>query len=400
MPILPARLNALLIFSILLVFFSFCLALPQISLAASSFLVVTPAEIEINTAFEIDLNISATPNTSYNVKARLGNATNKLTQGQTLADDNTTWLTDNDSWTKFPVFTTDINGNWVGKISVRSVTTAQTGPNYLTIRIHTGNSSIDSSTYSLDLKEAPVTPPTPQPAPQPVPEGKPILSEFMPQPSNGKEWVEIKNQGNTTADISGWFIDDEPGKSSPSQIPTGTIIAPGSFYVLTFTSSKLNDVTDMVRLLKPDEGEVESYRYDHTEKGSSWSKDNSGNWFLTTSITPGGENASPPQAQTSPNVQSKTTTDSQTADLTNTSTNLDQAPVLASATYSASTNKLSATVSAANFSKIPKKPGNIFTLPLFILGFLSLALAALSLIKQKLQASVPAASIESVKMGS
>ncbi|MEO1583080.1 MAG: lamin tail domain-containing protein [Planctomycetota bacterium] len=54
----------------------------------------------------------------------------------------------------------------------------------------------------------------------------------FPDPTNGiDEWVEIVNVSNAPVDISGWFLEDEDGRTTP--IPAGTTLAAGEALVLT-----------------------------------------------------------------------------------------------------------------------------------------------------------------------
>lgn len=366
---------------------------------AADFLTVTvPAEVNLQTAFKIDLQISAKAQTTYFIKARLGNKTNQLNQGQTFSSDKGIWLSDTVSWTSFPQFTTDENGMWSGNITAQTTGGIPLGQNYLVVRTRDQDGNVtDSATYTLNVTQPVVTTPPPT-EPKPVQIGEPILNEFMAQPASGSEWVEIKNKGASPADLSNWLVDDEPGKSTPQALPDGTIIPAGGFYVVEFKSPKLNDLTDQVRLLKPDQTEVESYRYDHTEKGSSWSKDKAGTWFLTTSITQGAENAentlaSAPAAATAKTASKPTTLSNSVADEPEKST----APTSPSPKVLGQTSV--ATVAAASIQK--GGPVNrFFGAPLFILGALCLALSAVIFFKRKLKISSPKASVvySSVKM--
>lgn len=279
----------------ILLFFVIYLVNP--SLVAADFLKVTaPAEIYLDTSFEINLEISAKANTKYFVKARLGSNPSSLRAGQTLNENKNIWLSDTVSWESFPSFETNNDGLWIGRIFAKVSKNAALGDNFLIIRIHSQNDNIDSAAYSLIVKEAPKQETKPQSTVVIEEKGEPILNEFLPQPKTGnKEWVEIKNKGVGNANLSGWKIDDEPGKSSPQVIPSGTIIPPGGFFVVTFSSPKLNDLADSVRLLKPDDTVVESYSYKNSVKGQSFAKDVKGNWFLTASTTPNAPNPSAPK---------------------------------------------------------------------------------------------------------
>jgi len=119
--------------------------------------------------------------------------------------------------------------------------------------------------------------------------GKIILSEFMPNPDGGQEWVELYNPNNFDIDIGGWKIDDIEGASSPFKIPENTKINSKSFKLFSF-SSKLNNSGDSVRLINKGGSVLETYTYDKTIKGLSFAKNTKGTWQLTSTPTPGGKN--------------------------------------------------------------------------------------------------------------
>ena len=73
---------------------------------------------------------------------------------------------------------------------------------------------------------------------QPV-SGEVLINEFVA--ANGtiqtSEWVELYNTASETLDIGGMWIDDiDAGGGAPKQIPAGTSIDAGSYYVMTFSS--------------------------------------------------------------------------------------------------------------------------------------------------------------------
>lgn len=354
------------------------------TVVAADFLkVTTPADVWISTPFEINLDIAAQADTEYFLKARIGSDSSDLRDGQTLNEDNGVWLSDSVSWTSFPHFSTDQNGHWVGKLKAQASDKTKLGANFLVIRIHSASgTSIDSASYSINvLAQQKVDPPQPV-----VQVGEPILNEFVPQPqTGGNEWVEIKNKGDGPIDLSGWKVDDQEGGSSPQTIDNGIKVPAGGFFVVTFQNPKLNDLTDSVRLLKPDNSVVESYTYNQTIRGQSWSKDSSGNWFLTDHTTPNAENYVPVVSTTSTNTQpaktvSNQTNSSQTENsLTNTENKLPQVLATSSAKI--------ATVSAS----FEKNKSNTVALPLIILGILSLVGAGGFLIKKKMKSGRPIA---------
>ena len=64
--------------------------------------------------------------------------------------------------------------------------------------------------------------------------GSVIISEIMYDPFGAEqstEWIEIINNGTTTADLSGWKLDDED-KQDWGAIPTGSVLAPGEVAVI------------------------------------------------------------------------------------------------------------------------------------------------------------------------
>ncbi len=103
------------------------------------------------------------------------------------------------------------------------------------------------------------------------------LNEFMPNPNDNNEWVEIINSNNIGVKIEGWKIGDN--SSSTRQIDV-TEIPPGGLYSFFIGSSFLNNSTDSIRLINNLGVDVESYAYPSVKDGQSWSKVNN-NWCLT-----------------------------------------------------------------------------------------------------------------------
>jgi len=96
-----------------------------------------------------------------------------------------------------------------------------------------------------------------------------IINEVEMNPiegENGKEWVELYNNGEENTDLSGWKIYDNIG--SRYTIPNGTIIEVNDFYIIEFSSAVLNNKGDFVILYNNNGKEI-----DRTEtlKDSSWS---------------------------------------------------------------------------------------------------------------------------------
>ncbi len=116
---------------------------------------------------------------------------------------------------------------------------------------------------------------------QPV-AGEVLINEFVAV--NGtvqtSEWVELYNMTAEILDIGSMWIDDiAGGGGSPKQIPAGTTIAAGGYYVMTF-SSFLNNTGDDVRLLGTDGSTVhDTHTYTSATSDMSWCrKPDGGTW--------------------------------------------------------------------------------------------------------------------------
>jgi len=124
-----------------------------------------------------------------------------------------------------------------------------------------------------------------------------IINEILPHPQNGSdyEFIELYNSGVEEVDISGWYLDDVDGGSTPYEIPLGTKpISPGGylFFYKTQTKISLNDDGDSARLLFPDMQAASScWPYDeYAPVGVAWARTASGGWAWTTTLTPGDPN--------------------------------------------------------------------------------------------------------------
>ena len=60
-----------------------------------------------------------------------------------------------------------------------------------------------------------------------------VINEIEAGPSeSGNNWVELYNTGNSSVDISGWYVTiSDQGWEGKISIPAGTIITAGGFYV-------------------------------------------------------------------------------------------------------------------------------------------------------------------------
>lgn len=98
----------------------------------------------------------------------------------------------------------------------------------------------DSSTPETgdDDETEPITTSTPEYRALP---GDIVINEFLPSPTEGKEWIELYNRSSEKIGLSGWTVSDA---SSPVAI-SGSIEA-GGFFVVEFNSGKLNNSGDLI----------------------------------------------------------------------------------------------------------------------------------------------------------
>ena len=117
-----------------------------------------------------------------------------------------------------------------------------------------------------------------------------ILNEFMANPQSDDEWIELKNTTSNTLDLSSYKLADSEGGTGAVNIPEGSTVNPHSFYVFYFSSPRLNNSGDTVRFLTADNSLLDSHSYQASQKGVSFAKDQTGNWYETSTATPGAEN--------------------------------------------------------------------------------------------------------------
>ncbi len=148
---------------------------------------------------------------------------------------------------------------------------------------HSWFRSPDGGAWSGEETDAPTkgTSNTPPPT-----VGQVVINEYVA--NSATEWVELYNTTSTALDISGHYIDDiAAGGGSPKVIPAGTVIGPGSYYVLEF-SSLLNNGGDDVRFIDPGQTTVlDSTSYGSATAEYSWYRfPDGGTWSGVESATP------------------------------------------------------------------------------------------------------------------
>jgi len=130
----------------------------------------------IGQSYQVSVTVSGfSANSPYYIKLRLGLNSSELNKGQTNNSGNSSpddWLSDTDSWVKFPVINTDSAGAWSGTITARASVNASSGQNQAVVRVHRADPSdnFDSALMNLNLDPAPTATPTPQPTVTPTPQ--------------------------------------------------------------------------------------------------------------------------------------------------------------------------------------------------------------------------------------
>lgn len=175
-------------------FFFFSLLFPLKVFAAPNVTYTnTPASVVIGGEFTVSFSIdSLTASSSYYLKSRIGPELNQLTKGQTKSDSGS-WLSEGDSWSSFPVLSSDESGRISGQISSRvSPSVGEAGRNFYALRIlkvgDKSSKAITLGSFELEVVAPTPTPSptaTPTPTPTPVPTATPTPTPTAtPSPTN------------------------------------------------------------------------------------------------------------------------------------------------------------------------------------------------------------------------
>ena len=134
-----------------------------------------------------------------------------------------------------------------------------------------------------------------------VPASRIVINEFLPRPGfdwnqDGQvdvfdEFIEIKNIGTATANLSGWKLDDEANQgSNPYTLPSLTLkIGERMVFYGSQTNILLSDGGDTVRLLNPNNKVFDSYTYTFAEfedQSICRLPDGNGSWYEDCVPTP------------------------------------------------------------------------------------------------------------------
>ncbi|MDH4330765.1 MAG: lamin tail domain-containing protein, partial [Candidatus Moranbacteria bacterium] len=128
-----------------------------------------------------------------------------------------------------------------------------------------------------------------------------VLNEFMPDPAQGNEWVELYNNGSHPVDVSHWFVTDEMGPDSHTRTidadhtnTEDTIIEPKGWLVIqNYDSFYLNNDGDTIKLFNAQGELMDSYTFGEKEisRGKTIARDPDGTGEWKDPIpTPGKKN--------------------------------------------------------------------------------------------------------------
>lgn len=110
------------------------------------------------------------------------------------------------------------------------------------------------------------------------------------------EWIELRNTGVVSADLTGWSIDDGPSSGNLPYVITSTmVISPDGYLVLdrTTTGLTLPDTGGQLRLLQPDSMVVDLVIFGSLPPDASYSRDETGLWHPDWPPSPGAPNLPP-----------------------------------------------------------------------------------------------------------
>lgn len=119
-----------------------------------------------------------------------------------------------------------------------------------------------------------------------------LLNEFVSNPAEGDEWVEIVNQDSVAVDITNWYVTDATAKQTAL---TNQVLEPGAFALIAAPKGKLNNDGDTISLFDATGLLADSVTYGTDEiaepdSGESLGRQTDGTWTITEQMTPGSAN--------------------------------------------------------------------------------------------------------------
>jgi len=117
-----------------------------------------------------------------------------------------------------------------------------------------------------------------------------VINEFLPNPIDGADWVELYNTTSQDVSLDDWILDDEGTKSNMFEIEEATISAHG--FRLFEVGSRLNKNSDTIFLMDNQGVVVDEYSYT-SDPGNNISfgrMPDGESWGICSELTPGLEN--------------------------------------------------------------------------------------------------------------
>ncbi len=117
------------------------------------------------------------------------------------------------------------------------------------------------------------------------------LNEFLPDPTQGKEWIEIVTlDASNPIPLAGCELRDSIGRIFT--FTEGLLSPTSTHFIIELPSAKLNNGGDTLSLYSPSGQPLDSFTYTDSNKGQSWIRfpDGNGNWQQTLTPTPANTN--------------------------------------------------------------------------------------------------------------
>jgi len=107
------------------------------------------------------------------------------------------------------------------------------------------------------------------PADCPAPPAEPgvgdvVINEFVSDPTDGPEWIELYNKKSSDINLAGWTLEDGVGTIATL---SGTISS-GGFQVIELSSNRLNNDGDIIKLKKLDGTIIDQVAYGNWDDGN------------------------------------------------------------------------------------------------------------------------------------
>lgn len=187
------------------------------------------------------------------------------------------------------------------------------------------------------------------------------LNEFMPQPEDGIEWIEITSiDTSKPTPLENVALYDAVGKIAT--IASGTIDGTTPFVRIHLSSAKLNNGGDTVTLRDPSGRIIDGVAYTFSEKAQSWSRipNATGDWRVTATPTPNAANVFYEEKPAEEPIATAATSTTATMPTTST-TSAASTPVVAVAPTNAASTSSAVPSAASTPTQRPNAP--ILTAP-------------------------------------